>query len=1146
MRGRAAIMNTLYEQFKDPSHLYGLRPVWFWNGALTPQEVRRQLTALVDQGVHSAYVTPWSGLRPRYLSDGWWELVAEAVAASRDLGFQLCFADEFNWPSGEARDFTLAGFPSRVLRANPDLRMRTLVPERMCGEQPVENRADVYLAVAGRATGEGVEFDTLADVTEVVRRGAWPCPDRAWRLYVFRLREAVGVDGGLVDLMNPESTRLFIEFVYEQYYKRFADDFGTTIVAARSDHEGDYGYRLAWTPRLFDEFRERKGYDLRRRLPMLLDDGGPLTPKVRCDYFDVVSDLYADSFAGQIARWGAEHGIRTDGHMWEESLQAQAAYEGNHFAIQRAFGNPGIDTLFEWGRSPRDFLEARSVAHFRRLPLVVEHQGVQGADSYLGPERAKRTTNAIAAWGTGIFAAHAIRANPDRMDFPEDWFEAQPWWRFFHHYSDYVRRLAFVNGNGRHVCEIAVYYGIESAWAHGDPCFDPEKWDYGLKEIDSERGIVVEWGNVVDDINRVYGEILVRLPSEQWDVDVLDAEYLAEAEVEGGRLRIADESFGVLILPPMTCMRLASARRARAFADAGGLVVGVERLARDSMENGRDDPELERLLQPIPVVDGVDSLLSFLNERVHKDVRVVDGCAAHFCCLHRVLDETDIYFFVNDTDACRRIRVHVAASGPAELWDPDGGERRELGFEASNEGTTLDLTFEPWQAYYVALGGPRSVPPTKPERRPHPESSLPPLPVAGPWSLAVHPHVVPVAYAQAEGSQAPGWLSRERFTIRDWWTIGPFDYQLHLGWDQAFPPEMGFDPAATYEGKYGPVRWTHYTSEAHIADLQKAVGRGAETAFGGVRSATVYAFTEVHSPDAQVAELRLVGDSNAKAWVNDRLVMAERDDHLGYLEMRDAYAQRVRVELRAGWNRLLVKVSQAFRYGPGLRLFARFCTEDGAPLRDVVASATRIRARASSGGRRYRLAVPNGAVAVTLPGLTAACEVFLDGKTVEADSERVDLQPGYQLEVRLPKPADLIDFPQFETSRARCELGSWSRTGLAYFAGTGVYETEFDVPHAYVGRPLELDLGIVGVVAEAWLNDEPLGERVWRPFTFGVTGKVTSGRNALRVAVTNTNANRRARRFEELKMGTVPMCGPRLLQGTIENGLLGPVRLVPT
>jgi glycosyl hydrolase family 106( putative alpha-L-rhamnosidase)/glycosyl hydrolase family 2 len=1207
-------LDDLYQRFRDPPTTYGLRPLWFWNGKLTPAEVQRQMEQLVEQGVHSAYVMAWSGLRPRYLSEEWWELVEAAVEKARELGFHYAFADEFNWPSGEARDYTLPGYPSRVLEANPGLRMRSLFPERrdVAGgdDVTVPDAAELHCAVAlDPRSGETIEL------TRELRAGLWRAPDGEWHLYLFRLEESIGFDGGLVDLMNPETTRTFIDLVFEEYYRRFPDDFGSTIVASRSDHEGDYGYRLAWTPRLFEVFRERKGYDLVPALPLLLEDGGRRTPTVRCDYFEVVGDLYAQGFLGQLASWGAAHGIRTDGHVWEETLHAQAAFQGDHFAMQRAFGNPGIDSLFEWGRFPRHFLEARSVAHFRELPLVVEHQGVQGADSYLSPERAKRTTNTIAAWGTGVFSTHAMRADLDRSDYPEDWFETQPWWPFFHHYADYVRRLSFMNVEGRHRCDLALYYPIESAWANADAAFLPERWNYSFTRIEPDQGMIVSWDNDLDEIDAVYTDIQNRLPAAQRDLDVVDAHYLGEASIADGRLRIGQETFTTLILPPMTCLRLSAARHIRAFAESGGRVIAVGRLPQDSMENGRDDPDLARALaaaNPIRVAD-VDALLAFLDENVPRDVRVVSGDPDHLVYSHRVIDGTDCYWLVNDSEAARSLRVEFAAAGMPERWDPDGGTRSPVGFAVNGERIEVELRFTPWQAYYVVFEGatPRlpSVSRSNLDVFDHPvdrngsfvvrgsaradgrtvevavangehryrgtleTAKVAPFTLGGPWSLSPAAEHVPVAYTRTavadhgegvalgwhlreynDSFWATEWLSPERFALRDWYVLGPFDYRLHLGWSESLPPETACDLDATYDGKEGPVRWRRYRSESHIVDLEKAVGWGAGgyaelASFEGRRSATIFALTHVFSPDDRSCELRIVGDANAKAWVNGELVASERDDHLGYLDLRDSYAQRVPVQLRRGWNRVLAKVSQAVRFPPGLRLYARLCDTEGGPLDIVCCASADERSKPEARGERwYRMPVPQSSAAVRLSGLGTRAEVYVDGERIESSEDELfwfEPTTSRLLAVRTSVDEPLVEFAEFVPATAECLLGSWSHTGLSFFAGSAVYDTQFDLPDAFEGRKLELDLGTVGVAAEVWLNGEAVGERVWRPYTFDITAHAQPGLNDLRVSVANTHANRRAQRFEKYEMWDVLMAGPALLGRIYENGLIGPVRIVP-
>jgi alpha-L-rhamnosidase/Glycosyl hydrolase 2 galactose-binding domain-like len=1130
------VTDALYEQFRSPSREHSVRPFWFWNGELTPAEVQRQIESMSAQGVHGAYAHCRSGLRPRYLTEEWWELVRAAAEKARELDFAFGVVDEYNWPSGDARDYALQGYPSRVLARNPEFRMRTLVPST--GFDPA-----AQYVVAGRRLSTGV-----LDADSLRRLDGAPPESQDLAVWSFTLEDAVSFDGGLVDLMNPHAVGAFVELVYDEYARRLGPEVGRSFRGFFCDHEGDYGYRLAWTAAFPAEFEHRKGYDLVPRLPLLLEDGGPRTPVVRCDYFDVVSDLYAESFFGQLASWAEEHGVDVTGHVWEESLQAATAFQGDHFRIQRAFTTPGIDSLFEWGRKPRHFLEARSVAHFRGRGLVVENQGVQGADSYLSLERVKRTTNMIACWGTTTFVPHALNGNPDRIDFPEDWFEGQPWWPYFRHYADYTARLSSLNAGGRHVCEILLYYPIESIWAHGDPCFSREKWDYIFEGADDYNGPRVTWGNPADEIDRVYGEIIETLPAHQWDLDVVDAHYLDRAEIADGRIRIGDESFSVLVLPPMTCMRVSAARRVREFADAGGLVVVVGRLPADSMENGRDDPVLAAELaaaQPFRVAS-VDELVELLEHRVAKDVRVEDGNGEGLYVSHRVKDGRDVYYVVNDTGAERHATLRLRAGGRPELWDPDGGGRRPLAARRVEDGTIVELAFDPWQAYYVVFS----------QGEPAPHAAEPRaeglLVLEGPWRVTPVLGETPACYARtalcregeglARGFHRPNlndrfwseeWLSPERFTLRDWWVIGPFDYLHHLGYEHPYPPEHELDLDAVYEGKDGvPVRWRRWLAPNRAVDLDAATGHRLKH-WGGMQFKTGYALTHVEAPDELGCELRVVGDSNAKAWLNGEPVLTERDDHQGYLELRDAFGFRCPVRLRAGRNTLLLKVSQAMRYGGTFGFVARLCDADGSPVLPGAPDTTDVLER------WYRIAVPAGTEGVRLPAGAEAAQLWLDGEQVDV----VESSREAVLSVRMPAGGELAGFPVFELGPAERLLGPLTGTGLSFYCGTFAYETELELPAA-AGDRLLLDLGIVGSAAEVWLNGQKAGERVWRPYLFDITPLAREGRNALRVLVANTRANERARGPHQLALWDLPVRGPALLDRIDENGLHGPVRVL--
>jgi hypothetical protein len=198
-----------------------------------------------------------------------------------------------------------------------------------------------------------------------------------------------------VDLLNPAAVDTYLEMVYGEYARRFSKYFGNTLQLTLADHEGSYGSPIAYTPRLWDVFRQRHGYDLRAVLPLLVHDaaGDRRAQEVRRDYLDTISHLYVTAFTGKVAEWCRRHKLQHATSLYEEQLFIQAGQAGDMFRHWRAGSVVEIDSLLERSRMPLDFKEAVSVAHFDRKPLLVENQGLQGHSTFFSLEKARLGTN---------------------------------------------------------------------------------------------------------------------------------------------------------------------------------------------------------------------------------------------------------------------------------------------------------------------------------------------------------------------------------------------------------------------------------------------------------------------------------------------------------------------------------------------------------------------------------------------------------------------------------------------------------------------------------------------------------------------------------------------------------------------------------
>lgn len=717
-------MAELHRKFLDPDRKYSIRPFWFWNGTLTGEELGRQIRQMVEHGVYGAYAHNRDGLQTRYLSEEWWQALGGGLQVAREAGFSLCMVDEFEWPSGEARDYWMPGInKSHVIEGNPEYHSRRMQPTESVVHGPAKwswpVSENTVGASAGRRLGpDRLDGDTLQSLSweKGAKEVSWDVPEGEWLITVYDLVPAEP-QLGRVDLLNHDAIAKFIKLYYEEFYKRYSQYFGNALPATFADHEGSYGDKLPWTPRLFEAFRRYAGYDLVGRLPGLTYDIGQLTEKLRCDLLDTISEMYCESFWKHVSDWCGQHNIYHSGHVWEESLFWGPAWQGDFFRIQRAMSTPGCDTLMEWGRESVWLKEVTSVAAFEGKHTVCENQGVLGSNSYLSPEMMRRTSNCLGAWDIGEYIPHAFNYDLTRTNYPPDWFRGQPYLEWFHFYADQMRRISFVNRESRRLADVALLYPQVSIWGQAAPAFHKERT---LRILDNAN-----WSPDAVETSEQYNSLKLRLTDARYDFMIADDYYLAKSEVEGGRLRINQSEFQAVILPPMSTTRRATAMRIRDFYRAGGTVIAHRRLPSISVEIGRDDQELKSIWEEVfdtgPTVKpyslrtnarggrsylvpgSVSDLVEIVREVVDPDVELVEGPSDHLFAMHKRNGDLDLYWVVNDAPEARTHLLRFKAKGKPEKWDAPTGERSPLFYQTQGNKTLVRVALGPWDAAYVVF-----------------------------------------------------------------------------------------------------------------------------------------------------------------------------------------------------------------------------------------------------------------------------------------------------------------------------------------------------------------------------------------------------------------------------------------------------------
>ncbi len=731
---RTAGLEQLRQGFEQPDMIYAPFMFWFWDAPLDAKQAADMAEEMCRQGMSPGYAHPRNGLpREQWLSPKWFDSLDAALKKAEAAKAYLGYCDEYWWPSGRA--------DGRVLAAEPNLKAESLkwLVLNVDGAAEV-NVPECLFAVAAEMEGDKIKSKSLT----IVEKGrVWKAPNGKWRIYVFEKYHHAGIDGGDVNYLNRRLMKVFIDIAHEPYAKYFGQRMGKSMPGVFVDNEGDYGYKMAWSDDFASEYEKTRGRDIRVWMPLLIDeDIEGVWPKARWDWYDVVSDVYADNFLGSISRWLEGHGMYCTSHVWEEGLLLQAGAVGDFFKVQRAVSLPGNDCLVEKALQAHDFKETQSVCEFEGRRFQSEILGVAGWQ--MSPVLMKQAVNAITAWGVSHIVPHGIYMNRrlNTIPYPPDWYTSNPYWRYLRLWTDFARRASYVNSHGHYVPDVLLVNPMDSVCALlGDEFFDINKPGESETSAGSHRRTIAQ-------IDKVYAKAINELTDARIEYLIADRHYIRQMKVKDGILVREPFEFKTVVLPSMTALPLDVAGRLVEFAEAGGYAYLLGDLPSASTDNGLNDPCMVGLMQRLragtnvrTAADGVKALVSGGAHGVQPQVRFESGeFAMH--TLHRRIDGRDFFWLVNNTDNMQECTlVFAGARGLAQVWDCETGRVKDLPSEQAEGGSRVQATLTPYQAYWVVFD------PAKEPARPVAEQGEWSIMAVldGPWQIRIDVSAQPVA-----------------------------------------------------------------------------------------------------------------------------------------------------------------------------------------------------------------------------------------------------------------------------------------------------------------------------------------------------------------------------------------------------------------
>ena len=634
---------------------------------------------------------------PDYLTPEYFNFFKQFVAEAKARGMKVWIVDDAGYPSG----FAGGKFTSDA----PDLRMQALTAAR-------------YPAADGAVVDQAVPPETVA-VTALGPNGAmvqvpvtdgrihWTAPVPAafggqWTVtvvsHIFKTSptrsdtnptHAKDETQSLEDYLDPAATAQYIAFTHDAYKRAVGDEFGKTILGFRGD-EPDFSIAgLPWTPKLFDTFRARKGYDVRPYLAALLQGRDAVLTdeqaRVKADYTDVFSHLFAAGFFGPLGDWCAKNGLEYQVHLNHEEMQlALTRSEGDFLRDMKPLQVPGIDAIWHqvWTDTVSDFPRfASSAAH-----LYGRQHAFTESFAAFRPQPdiaiARYVVNEQAVRGVNLFEMMLMsgtRASPYMKDpaFPA--------------LAVYTRRLSYLMSMGRPAAKVAILLP-RAPFLTGDKAADDQF-------VSTER----------------------LLSERQVDYDLVneDAVTTDMAAVPGGFQTRSGNTYRTIIVPMAELMTTDAVVRLKAFAAGGGHVLFLGRLpsrvtdgaylnarpataadfAWATLQTGAlgrtpTPPDQPPASAPAPL-DPPAAIVAAVDRAVGGGDLQLARPDTGVRYTHRQWRDASVFLLFNEQAGALGNTVTLHAMGKhVELWDPQTGAITPVKATVTKNGVTVPLNMD--------------------------------------------------------------------------------------------------------------------------------------------------------------------------------------------------------------------------------------------------------------------------------------------------------------------------------------------------------------------------------------------------------------------------------------------------------------------
>ena len=541
----------------------------------------------------------------------------------------------------------------------------------------------------------------VVDLTDMVRNGrlSWKAPEGRWRIY----RLGASLTGKLNHPASPEATGLEVDKLdKEAWVRHFRNyiDMNKAAVKGRLGQEG-ISYMLVdsyeaahqnWTPRLREEFTQRRGYDPILWYPVLTGQilhSPDQSERFLWDWRKTIGELFEENFAILDKLVKEEYGMKgcyVESHGNGRAFIADGMSMKSHCDLPMSEiwvqGKVGTQNRVQEGIS--DIRESSSVAHIYGKEVVAAESftatGAGGEAYRFHPANIKWTADTEIANGLNHFVIHDSAHQPLDDLKPGlglgvygQWFNRHDTWaELAGPWIDYLARSSWMLRQGEHVSDILWYYGEDN------------------------------------NVTGLYSHSFPEIP-EGYDFDFINPDaLLSEISVVGGTAVTRSGKEYKVICLDRNCSRMSLKilKKISLLASRGVIICGHVPSVPASMYDSKT--EFEAIIKDIwfsgrPNVFGgiwLDEVMQLSG--ISPDWTVQNGQGIR--AVHRALPEGHLYWVNSPALEPQSVDISLRVCGlKPQKWNPMNGEVTDLSYRFEGDRTVVNLDFEPNDAFFIVL-----------------------------------------------------------------------------------------------------------------------------------------------------------------------------------------------------------------------------------------------------------------------------------------------------------------------------------------------------------------------------------------------------------------------------------------------------------